>query len=170
MEYYAPHTNNHKIDNKNRRQVVNSNKDINQNQQEDYQIIPITPLFKLTRGLASSSNGLSCARLAGVDMKVLKRALHVSRCLSNGTLITIPKKPLCHDILIQPLLASMPSMQAFKSPLLPETEKSYLNSSTVNYNMIALLLLSLFFSKSANEWAIATDEDILKISNFIWAL
>ena len=43
-----------------------------------------TPLFKLEEGVASSSAGLVCARSAGVNKRVLKRAKEIIAALRDG--------------------------------------------------------------------------------------
>lgn len=43
-----------------------------------------TPLFKLEKGVASSSAGLVCARAAGVNKRVLKRAKEIITALRDG--------------------------------------------------------------------------------------
>ena len=53
-----------------------------------------TALFRLERGVASSSFGIDCARLAGLDEKIVARAKEVLACLEE-------RKPIepCLDIL-----------------------------------------------------------------------
>jgi DNA mismatch repair protein MSH5 len=43
-----------------------------------------TPLFKLEKGVASSSAGLVCARAAGVNKRVVNRAKEIIAALRNG--------------------------------------------------------------------------------------
>ena len=55
----------------------------------------IVPLFKLTKGVASSSDGFSCAVLAGLALPLVKRAEHIAHCHVEGTL---PVRPLPHPL------------------------------------------------------------------------
>ena len=43
-----------------------------------------TPLFKLEKGVASSSAGLVCARAAGVNKRVVNRAKEIIAALRDG--------------------------------------------------------------------------------------
>lgn len=42
------------------------------------------PLFKLENGIAESSAGLACAKMAGVDKKVIGRAKEILSALKTG--------------------------------------------------------------------------------------
>jgi len=42
------------------------------------------PLFKLEDGVASSSAGLVCARIAGLNKKIVNRCKEITECLRDG--------------------------------------------------------------------------------------
>jgi DNA mismatch repair ATPase MutS len=57
-------------------------------------VTTIVPLFKLVKGISSSSAGFSCAALAGVPTPVVKRAETVAEKLRDGSAIAHLPTPL----------------------------------------------------------------------------
>ncbi len=56
----------------------------------------VVPLFKLTKGVASSSDGMSCAVLAGLAVPLIRRAETIAQCHVEGTL---PVQPLAKPLI-----------------------------------------------------------------------
>lgn len=61
----------------------------------------IVPLFKLTKGVASSSDGFSCAVLAGIATPVVQRAECVSACILILSIQCEDWRSLCTHALIR---------------------------------------------------------------------
>lgn len=57
-------------------------------------VTTIVPLFKLVKGISSSSAGFSCAALAGIPVSVVKRAEAVADLLRDGDPIPPTPSPL----------------------------------------------------------------------------
>jgi DNA mismatch repair ATPase MutS len=57
-----------------------------------------TPLFRLEEGVASSSAGLVCAKLAGVRTSVLDRAGEIISAVRDGRQVAPVKDVLMHDL------------------------------------------------------------------------
>lgn len=50
---------------------------------EDAEDVCITPLYTLQVGISNSSGGIDCARSAGVNKGILKRAEEIKKCVEN---------------------------------------------------------------------------------------
>ena len=48
----------------------------------------LTFLYKLRRGIVEHSFGMNCARLAGIDEKIIERAKEVQECFAQGRVVS----------------------------------------------------------------------------------
>ena len=78
-------------------------------QEESEEMYTCIPLYQLVLGTSASSNGLACARAAGLPRSVVRRAAIIKSCISNRRMITLPDKPrklldLLQSISVQKIL------------------------------------------------------------------